>query len=153
MLFYSILIGSAAIANNTGQSNSTGNSNGTTVNEKLLRSFSERFPDAEQVAWQELPETYTVNFMEHGVRSHIVFDKQGGFISSTRYYQERNLPYYLLNILKKRFTGKTIFSVTEQTTGSGVEYFVKLEDDKVWLTIQMDSEGNLAVVEKYRKAI
>jgi hypothetical protein len=56
MLFYSILIGGVAIAN-TGSSNERNvngaNPNGTTdkgatINEKLLRSFGERFPDAQQ---------------------------------------------------------------------------------------------------------
>jgi hypothetical protein len=138
---YSLLAGQHSFAGKT-----------FSVDENLLRSFSDRFPDAQQVAWVEAPTTYTVNFVEYGIRSHIVYDKKGFFISSTRYYDERNLPYYLFNILKKRFTGKTIYAVTEQTTETGVEYYVKLQDSKVWMTIWMDGEGDLNVVEKYHKA-
>src|SRR5450432_1806318 len=123
------------------------------VTEQLHHSFNERFPDAREVTWTELAAGYTVNFVEHDIRSHIVYDKQGEFISSIRYYRERELPYYLVNILKKRYSGKTIFAVTELTTGSGIDYYVKLEDDKTWMTIGMDSEGNSDVVEKYRRAL
>lgn len=134
VLFTSLLIGGGGI-----------------VNEQLLRAFNEQFPKAQQVAWKESVDNYAVDFVEDGVRSHIVYRKDGAFISSIRYYQERTLPYYLLNVLKKRYTGKTIFSVTETSTVSGIEYFVKLEDSRVWLTVRIDSEGNPEVVEKYRK--
>jgi hypothetical protein len=47
---------------------------------------------------------------------------------------------------------KKIFSVTEISTVTHIEYYIKLEDAKVVITIKVDSEGNLALVEKYRKA-
>ncbi len=147
VLFSSILLGANIFASNAGNDNRKKN-----INEQLLRSFNEQFPKAEQVNWEESRDGYTVNFVEDGVRSHIVYDKEGAFVSSVRYYRERTLPYYLLNILKKRYTGKTIFSVTEISTVSNIEYDVKLEDTRTWLTVRVDSEGNLDVVEKYRKA-
>ena len=147
VLFSSLLLGANIFANNAGNENRKKN-----INEQLLRSFNEQFPKAEQVNWEESRDGYTVNFVEDGVRSHIVYDKEGAFISSVRYYRERTLPYYLLNILKKRYAGKTIFSVTEISTVSNIEYDVKLEDARTWLTVRVDSEGNLDVVEKYRKA-
>ena len=147
VLFSSLLLGANIFANNADNENRKKN-----INEQLLRSFNEQFPKAEQVKWEESGDGYSVNFVEEGVRSHIVYDKEGAFVSSVRYYQERTLPYYLLNILKKRFTGKAIFSVTEISTVSNIEYDVKLEDARTWLTVRVGSEGNLEVVEKYRKA-
>jgi hypothetical protein len=141
VLFYSLLIGGHPIVSNAGM-----------VNEKLLQSFKESFPNAEKVAWDVQPGIYIVHFMDDGVTTRIVYDKEGAFISSIRYYQERNLPYYLLNILKKKYAAKTIYSVTELASTAGIEYYVKLEDARVWLTVRMDGEGNLGVVEKYRKA-
>ena len=151
VLFYSLLFGGTGFTHplrtTAGSANETKN-----VSEQLLRSFSEQFPKAEQVAWEESKEGYTVNFVEEGVRSHIVYDKEGAFVSSIRYYQARTLPYYLLNILKKRYADKIIFSVTEMSTVAGIEYYVKLQDARVWLTVRLNSEGDLGVVEKYRKA-
>jgi hypothetical protein len=140
VLAYSLMIGVSSFAYS-----------GIAVNEKLLRTFKERYPNAEQVSWTELPESYNVNFIEDGVRSHIVYDKEGGVIRSTRYYQEQTLPYYLRITIKKRYQRKRIFAVTEISTPDGIEYYVKLEDADLWLTILLDNEGELGVVEKLRK--
>ncbi|MFI5156691.1 MAG: hypothetical protein ACHQEM_10920 [Chitinophagales bacterium] len=120
--------------------------------EKLLRSFQESFPNAQQVAWKELPETFVVNFVEDGIRSQIIYEKSGAFLSSTRYYQEKNLPYYLITNIRKKYPDTRIFGVTEIASSSGIEYYLKMEDSKVWFTIKLDSEGNLRLIEKYKKA-
>jgi hypothetical protein len=140
VLAYTLMIGASSFAYS-----------GIAVNEKLLRTFKERYPNAEQVSWTELPGSYTVNFIEDGVRSHIVYDRDGGVIRSTRYYKEQTLPYYLRVTIKKKYPKKRIFAITEISTPDGIEYFVKLEDADVWLTILLDDEGELGVVENLRK--
>jgi hypothetical protein len=124
----------------------------TPINEKLVRSFKETFPNAVQVMWTELPEAYLVNFVENGVRSRIVYDKNGNFVSSTRTYLAHDLPYYILISIKKKYPEKRIFGVTELGSGSTTEYYIKMEDSKVWTTIKIDNGGNLELVEKYKKA-
>src|SRR5882724_64455 len=108
-LFYSLVIGVTSFAFSE-----------RNVNEKLLRAFKESFPNAEQVVWKELPETYVVNFVEDGIRNAIIYEKDGTFKSSTRYYSEQNLPYYLLINIKKRYPEKKIFGVTEISTASDI---------------------------------
>jgi len=122
------------------------------INEKLVRSFKETFPNAVQVMWTELPEAYLVNFVENGIRSRIVYDKNGNFLSSTRTYLSNDLPYYILISIKKKYPEKRIFGVTELASGTTTEYYIKMEDSKVWTTIKIDKCGNLELVEKYKKA-
>src|SRR3977135_960232 len=138
-LIYSVVIGFSSMA--------FPNKN---VNEKLLQTFKESFPNAEQVSWKELTETYVVNFVEDGIRSAIIYEKNGAFISSTRYYKERTLPYYLLINIKKRYPEKKILGVTEVATATDIYYYLQLEDKTVITTIKMDSEGNLVIVEKLK---
>jgi len=140
-LIYSVVIGFSSMA--------FPNKN---VNEKLLQTFKESFPNAEQVNWKELNETYVVNFVDDGIRNAIIYEKNGTFVSSTRYYQERTLPYYLLVNIKKRYPEKKILGVTEVATVTDISYYLKLEDKTVITTIKMDSEGNLVMVEKLKKA-
>jgi len=121
------------------------------INEKLLQAFRETYPNAVQVNWMEYPETYVVYFAEQGVKATIIFNKDGKFVRSTRYYQEENLPYYLVAAIKEKFPAKKIYSVTEISTASGVDYYIKLEDAKTWMTLKLDSEGNIRVVEKFLK--
>ena len=140
-LFYSLIIGASSFASPV-----------KNINEKLLQTFKESFPNAEQVNWKELKETYVVDFVEDGVRSEIIYEKSGTFVSSTRYYKEKNLPYYLLINIKKRYPEKKILGVTEISTIDDIFYYIKMEDKTVVTTIKLDSEGNLVLVEKLKKA-
>ncbi len=122
------------------------------VNEKLVQSFREIYPNAVQVSWKEYPETYAVYFAEEGIKATIIFRKDGTFLKSTRYYKKEFLPYYLVAAIREKFPAESIFGVTEITSPSGIEYFIKLEDDRNWRTIKLDSEGNILVMEKFKKA-
>lgn len=128
------------------------------IDENLIKSFNTNFPKAEQVHWYEMPKAYVVNFVQEGIRARIVYLKDGRMTEYTRYYLEANLPFLIHSKIVKAHPDKKIFGVIEVTrvpeggSNSSVEYFVKLEDDKYWLTVKSDSEGNLNVVEKYRKA-
>ncbi|HWK02310.1 MAG TPA: hypothetical protein VNS58_01680 [Puia sp.] len=125
---------------------------GVTINEKLLASFKQTFPNAEQVKWMEQPDKYTVNFKENGILTKIDYDKDGNFVSSLRYYSEKNLPVNIICKLQKKYADKKVFGVTEMTTDAAVEYYIKLEDETSWTTVKSNSDGSLQVVEKYKKA-
>ncbi|HTQ26647.1 MAG TPA: hypothetical protein VMI35_00895, partial [Puia sp.] len=115
------------------------------VNEKVLRSFNETFPSAEQVKWQEFSDNYIVNFVELGVRNRINYDKDGNVISATRYYGQENLPVNLLVKTRKKFPSAKIFGVTEVETEASVDYYIKLEDSMNWITVKSDAIGNMEV--------
>ena len=129
------------------------------IDEKLIHTFNTNFPNAVSVSWSELPESYVVNFVENGIRSRVIYQKDGSFVHFTRYYQEQNLPFFVRFKVTKLYPNKKIFGVVEISTVSEqenillVEYYVKMEDEKSWLTVRVDSDGYLKVVDKYRKAL
>jgi hypothetical protein len=123
------------------------------VREQLLQEFHENFPNAEKVSWEELDNRYVVSFVDHGIACRITYKNNGDFSSSLRNYSKRDLPYYLVSSLKKKYSGQKIFGVTEITTTSDIVYFVKLEGPKNWITVRLDSEGDWYVVESYGKAL
>jgi hypothetical protein len=123
-----------------------------TISEKLLASFKQTFPDAEQVKWMEQEDKYTVNFKEKDILTKIEYDKDGNFLSSLRYYTEKGLPVNILCRLQKKYADKKIFGVTEMANENSVEYYIKLEDANTWITVRSTIDGNMQVVEKYKKA-
>ena len=123
-----------------------------TISDKLLQAFKQTFPDAQQVKWAEQEDKYMVNFKQGDVLTKIEYDKEGNFLSSLRYYSEKNLPVSILCRLQKKYADKKIFGVTEMTTDSAVEYYIKLEDETTWITVRSNADGNMQVVEKYKKA-
>jgi len=124
----------------------------TSVDDKVLKNFKETFPKAEQVKWEEFSDNYVVNFVDMGLRERISYDKDGNFISATRYYTEERLPLSILCKIRKKYPVQKVFGVTEVDSETSIEYYIKLEDDANWTTIKSDSGGNLQVVEKYKKA-
>jgi hypothetical protein len=61
------------------------------------------------------------------------------------------LPLNILNKLKKENAKRSLFGVTEVTFGTDVTYYVKVEDEKYWITLKVDVSGNSQVTEKYKK--
>src|SRR5882762_9979834 len=125
---------------------------GVTVSDKVLKSFNETFPKAEQVKWQEFADNYVVNFLVTGIRARISYDKDGNFLSATRYYTEENLPVSILCKIRKKYPGQQVFGVTEVEVEGNVDYYVKLQDETNWTTVKASQNGAMEQVEKYKRA-
>ena len=152
----SILVAGCFLAMTTGSFAMTGtnpvNPPNAIISDKMLNAFKHTFPDAREVKWIEQADKYTVNFKLGDVLTKVEYDRDGNFLNSLRYYSEKNLPVNILCRLQKKYADKTVFGVTEMTNDSSVEYYIKMEDAANWFTVHSDSEGNMRVVEKYRKA-
>lgn len=126
------------------------------IDEKLLQTFKTSFPTAEEVNWFEAKDTYIVSFKENGVRTRAVYDRNSRLRNLTRNYNESNLPYPVQLKIKQWYPDKKIFGVIEMITNDGntsiTEYNIKLEDEKNWYTVQMDRDGVMTIVEKFKKA-
>jgi|GEM_PF-1905739 len=122
------------------------------IGEKLQQEFHKSFPGAEKINWQESNNGYLVSFVQNGMPTRISYKRSGDFVSSFRNYGENELPYYLVNSLKKKYPGQKIFGVTEISTTSDISYFVKLEGPKRWITVCLSKEGDWFVTDSYRKS-
>ncbi len=122
------------------------------IGEKLQQEFRESFPDAEKISWQESNDGYRVSFVQDGIPRRINYKRNGDFVSAFRNYGENKLPYYLVNSLKKKYPGQKIFGVTEISTVSDINYFVKLEGPKRWITVSLNGEGDWFITDSYRKS-
>jgi len=121
------------------------------VNEKVLKVFETTFPVVTDVKWKEYTDYYSASFKQNGIQTEVRYDKEGNFISSLRYYKEERLPLSILTQVKKKFSNKSVFGVTELTTGTDVAYFITLEDQKSWVVVKADQSGNLQIQDKFRK--
>ncbi len=122
------------------------------VDDKVIKSFKETFPAAQEVKWEEFSDNYVVNFVDLGMRERITYDKDGNFVNATRYYNEGHLPLNILFKIRKKYPTQKIFGVTEIESDATIEYYIKLEDNNNWITLKSDNGGNMQVVEKYKKA-
>jgi len=122
------------------------------INEKVLKAFNQTFSDAKDAIWSEYDSYYEVKFKQSEVSARLKYDEEGNVIEAYRYYQEQQLPPYVLGRLKKKYADKKVFGITEVTKESLLEYFITLEDDQHWYTVRSDSFGNLDLQKKFKKA-
>ena len=125
--------------------------NAPSVSEKVLKAFRETFTAAENVSWHETKDMYSVRFLHSDVRYIVYYNKNGKITGSMRFYEPSLLPTNILAELKRSYAKKSLFGVTEITSGGNVAYFVKMEDSKNWYTIKADSYGNSEVYDTLRK--
>jgi len=119
--------------------------------EKVLESFKSSFRAAEEVKWSDYDNHYQVSFVLSGIRSRLDYDRQGNILRSIRYYDPSMLPLNILSRVRKDYSSKELFGVTELMIGDELFYFVKMQDDKQWITLKVDAVGNSEVLEKYKK--
>lgn len=126
----------------------------TDIDKKVIQTFEARFPNAQEATWHESTDQYLVNFVEKGIPSKVTYKKDGTLLNFMRYYQEETLPYHIQANLKNKYAGKKVFGVTEVTDAdASIEYFVKLGDDKQWMTVKIDNSGFMTVIERFKNGV
>ncbi len=127
-------------------------SNPPEVSEKVLKAFSETFMKATDVVWHEVQNMYEASFKQSEIISRAIYDQDGNLLRTTRYYSQENLPINILTKLQKRYTGKSVYGVTELSQQDEVSYHITMQDEKNWYIIKADNWGGLELEKKYKKA-
>jgi hypothetical protein len=140
-----ILFAFTAVAANAGDRNPE-------INQNIIKSFNETFIYAQDVVWQERDNVYQANFWQGGINIRARYDDRGNLLGTIRYYFEKQLSPVILAKLKKKYSGKPIFGITEVSFDDDTSYFITLQDDKNWYTVKSDVYGNLQQTEKFKKA-
>lgn len=120
--------------------------------EKVLKAFKETFTNAEKVTWHDLEDNYQADFWQNSINVKAKYDEDGNLLETIRYYFEKDLPPNILAKLKKKYTDKEVFGVTEVTNENDVSYYISLKDDKNWYNVKSDAFGNVQLVDKYKRA-
>lgn len=125
---------------------------GTTPNEKVLKAFKETFANAEKVVWNDVGDQFQANFWENSINVRAKYDDDGNLVETIRYYYEKNLPPLIQTKLKKKYPSRKVFGVTELSTQDAVNYYISMNDEKNWYTVQSDAVGNMEQTDKYKRA-
>ena len=122
------------------------------ISEKVLKAFKQTFSKAENVSWKELDNSVQANFKLSEIQVRAMYDNEGKLLETVRYYGERNLPPNILAKLKKKYSGKEIFGVTEISSDSELSYHITLKDEKNWYVVKSDPYSNLQQTDKFKRA-
>lgn len=122
------------------------------VNQKVLKAFNETFVKAKDVVWHEMQNSYEARFKQSEIVTRAIYDTEGNLLSTTRYYSEEHLPINIISKLRKKYSGKSVFGVTESSTEDVVSYHIVLEDENTWYIVIADNSGALELSKKFKKA-
>jgi hypothetical protein len=123
-----------------------------TPNEKVLKAFESAFMQAENVKWTDHTDYYEVSFSLTKLRATIRYDREGNQLSAKKYYDESGLSAQVQESLKNKYPGKTVYGVTEIAEAGKTVYYIKMQDDKSWITVKINGNGQPRVFEKHKKA-
>lgn len=122
------------------------------MNEKVIKIFSDTYPDAKNIQWTEHDSYYEVHFENNMIKCKIDYDQEGKLIMGFRYYFSKDLPPYILARIKGKYSDKKIYGVTEVSNENGVKYNIVLESDKHWYLIESNSQGDIHLTDKFNKS-
>jgi hypothetical protein len=122
------------------------------VNEKVLKAFKETFEKAKEVVWHEYDNYYQANFKIDEIQVRAQYDEEGGLLKTMRYYGEKQLLPNIVSKLRKKYSNREIFGVTETTSPDEVSFLITLKDEKNWYVVKSDVYGNLEQTEKFKRA-
>ena len=119
---------------------------------KLIVLFTQTFPTAENVKWHADANGYAVFFKLNGITTRIYYDAREKFAEEERYYDEKNLPAYILIAIRKKYPDKKICGVTELINSSSTYYQVNLKDDKNLYIIKVSADASIELVRSFANA-
>ena len=123
------------------------------VSEKVIKAFNETFSSAQNVTWEEFDnKNCQANFKQDEIVIKAMYDREGNLLETIRYYTGKYLTPNIIANLKKKYSGKEIFAVTEITNENDISFYITLKDDKNWYTVKSDPYGNLGQTNKFKNA-
>lgn len=114
----------------------------------ILKSFSNAFPNATNVKWDDERNGYAVSFTQNGNFEKVLYDKKGDFVCSWKYSDGKQLPANLVMDLQKNYQNNKIIGVTEFTNDEGMVYNVKLSCNETLYSIDASGDGKVTSAEK-----
>ena len=116
---------------------------------KLIQSFKETFPNAENVKWTDDKNGYFVSFYQHGNFEKIFYNKENDFVCSWKYTDGKDLPTNIVMALKQKYGESNIKGVTELTNQTGMIYSIKFSKADNLYDLQVNADGTILKEEKY----
>ena len=115
---------------------------------KVIQSFTQTFPNASNIKWNDESNGYSVSFSQDGNLQKMFYNKRGNFVCSWKYNDGKQLPTNLAVALQQNYKNSNIIGVTEFSNNEGVMYEVKLSSNDDMYAVKSSADGNIISSEK-----
>ena len=123
-----------------------------TPDSKTIKLFNQTFPNAQHVKWYDNSAGYFAYFTQNGYSEKALYDKNGDFVCSWKYGDEKILPTNIMMSISKKYKDSKIIGVVEYTEGDNMTYEVKISKVSNWYCVKFLPDGTIASEQKYKNA-
>jgi hypothetical protein len=118
---------------------------------KIWKSFSGYFGDAENPKWFRMNKDYLVKYMIYDEQNRALFTKRGNLIYHISYGYEKSLPEDLRKQVKSIYFDYEITRAIKVSEAGREIWVINLEDSKNLILVRLEG-GDMEEVEKLTKA-
>ena len=122
------------------------------INEKLDKSFSEKFPEANDVVWKKLNKDYLTRFIQIDVKHQALFRRNGTLKYDIIYMGESHIPKKIIDLIRNSYDGYTITNAARIDRAGQIFWIINLEGARSYKVIRIDEEGQMEEVKYFLKS-
>ena len=119
------------------------------IKARAARDFKGRYPNIENERWYRYRSGFSAKYSQNQVLSNVYYDRMGFYITTIRYYKEKNIPAELKDAIYDNFNGYTIISATEVITPKESAFHFNIKNKARLKTVKI-SETILEVTGDYK---
>jgi hypothetical protein len=119
------------------------------IKARAARDFSDRYPGIDNERWYRFRTGFSAKYSQNQVINNVYYDRMGFYITTIRYYKEKNIPVNLKNFIKENFTDYTIVSATEVITPKESAFHFNIKNKTRLKTVKV-SDTEFEVTGDYR---
>jgi len=124
----------------------------STIHEKALKDFKNRFSHANDVKWFILPSGYFSYFKTDGGDDRVFYSKKGNWKYTLKFYNEHKLPKEIRAIVRSTYFDYKIRIVEEVDRADRLVYIIQLEDEKTIKNLRVTEDGKMDILSDMDKA-
>ncbi|GAA0529181.1 hypothetical protein [Chitinophaga japonensis] len=125
----------------------------TEATARLKEALNRSFANVTKVRWYtDDHKIFTAKFLAGENLVTAYFNAEGTLLSTRRYITEDQLPLAVITRIQKRYPDTWIRTAVEFDAGNVTTYYVTLEGAENWVVVKSDSNGQLSVYQKLKKA-
>lgn len=127
------------------------------VNAKTAKAIHQDFPQAKHLAWRKQGKNLVATFNAFGSKVTATYSPNGKLSSTLIWHYDGDMPFEIQTDLAKKYAGYAVQCVKQYIDKKGQRYYILLNrrnGNRVdWISLQSDSRGKLAVIQKLHQVI
>ncbi|MCB9292465.1 MAG: PepSY-like domain-containing protein [Lewinellaceae bacterium] len=114
------------------------------VPKTIAEAFAKKYPQAEDVSWEELDEVYIASFLKGDYYCDAYFDKRGTWKETSTIIDEADLPKVVVLAVKGKYPSLDYFtSIVQSERPEGTLYYLGFESGYDYITLTLDEKGTI----------